>query len=81
MAVALLTHGISGRLYSTDGDLIPIDDITRYDDLRLEPSSRAWGRVNLSVSPAGISMVSTAPLSLASQRSLSSRSVHVTALC
>lgn len=28
--VALLTHGIAGRLYSTDGDLIPIEDITKY---------------------------------------------------
>lgn len=29
VVVALLTHGISGRLYSTDGDLIPIEDITK----------------------------------------------------
>ena len=30
--VAILTHGINGRLYSTDGDLIPVDDITKYFD-------------------------------------------------
>lgn len=30
--VAILTHGISGRLYSTDGDLIPVEEITKYFD-------------------------------------------------
>ena len=30
--VAILTHGISGRLYSTDGDLIPVEKITEYFD-------------------------------------------------
>jgi hypothetical protein len=29
VVVALLTHGISGRLYSTDGDLIQIDELTK----------------------------------------------------
>ena len=29
VVVALLTHGISGRLYSTDGDLIAVEDLTK----------------------------------------------------
>ena len=32
LVVAILTHGINGKLYSTDGDLIPIDDLTKYYD-------------------------------------------------
>ena len=32
LAVAILTHGISGKLYSTDGDLIPVEDLTKYYD-------------------------------------------------
>ena len=28
--ISVLTHGISGKLYSTDGDLIPVDDFTKY---------------------------------------------------
>ena len=28
LMVAVLTHGINGKLYSTDGDLIPVDDVT-----------------------------------------------------
>ena len=30
LMVAVLTHGINGKLYSTDGDLIPVDDFTGY---------------------------------------------------
>lgn len=30
--IAVLTHGISGKLYSTDGDLIPVEDLTKYFD-------------------------------------------------
>ena len=30
--VSVLTHGINGKLYSTDGDLIPVDDFTKYFD-------------------------------------------------
>ena len=32
LAVVFLTHGINGKLYSTDGDLIPVDDFTKYFD-------------------------------------------------
>ena len=28
LMVAILTHGINGKLYSTDGDLIPVDTVT-----------------------------------------------------
>ena len=28
--VALLTHGVSGKLYSTDGDLLPVENIAEY---------------------------------------------------
>ena len=30
--ISILTHGINGKLYSTDGDLIPVDDFTKYFD-------------------------------------------------
>ena len=30
LMVAILSHGVNGRLYSTDGDLIPVEDITSY---------------------------------------------------
>ena len=30
LMVAILSHGINGRVYSTDGDLIEIDDIVTY---------------------------------------------------
>lgn len=30
--VAVLTHGVNGKLYSTDGDLIAVQDITKYFD-------------------------------------------------
>ena len=29
LMVAILTHGIKGKLYSTDGELIPVEDITK----------------------------------------------------
>ena len=29
IVIALLTHGISGRLYSTDGDLVSIEELTK----------------------------------------------------
>ena len=29
LMVAILTHGSKGRLYSTDGELIPVEDITK----------------------------------------------------
>ena len=32
LVVAILTHGINGKLYSTDGDLIPVEDLTKYYD-------------------------------------------------
>jgi hypothetical protein len=32
IVVALLTHGISGRLYSTDGDLLSVEELTKYFD-------------------------------------------------
>ncbi|CAI8040687.1 Caspase-3 [Geodia barretti] len=32
VVIALLTHGISGRLYSTDGDLVPIEELTKCFD-------------------------------------------------
>jgi hypothetical protein len=32
LAVAILSHGINGKLYSTDGDLIPVEDVTKYFD-------------------------------------------------
>lgn len=32
LIVAVLTHGINGKLYSTDGDLIPVDDFTGFFD-------------------------------------------------
>nr|CAD10676.1 caspase 3 [Geodia cydonium] len=38
VVVAILTHGISGRLYSTDGDLIPVEDLTKYFDGVNRPS-------------------------------------------
>ena len=28
--ICVLTHGINGKLYSTDGDLIPVEDLTKY---------------------------------------------------
>jgi len=30
--IAVLTHGINGKLYSTDGDLISVDDVTKCFD-------------------------------------------------
>ena len=30
--VAVLTHGINGRLYSTDGELIAVEEVTKYYD-------------------------------------------------
>ena len=32
LIVCILTHGISGRLYSTDGVLIPVEELTKYFD-------------------------------------------------
>lgn len=32
LIVAVLTHGISGKLYSTDGDLMPVEDLTKHFD-------------------------------------------------
>ena len=32
LIIAILTHGIEGKLYSTDGDLIPVEDLTKYFD-------------------------------------------------
>ena len=32
LMVAILTHGIEGKLYSTDGELIPVKDITKFFD-------------------------------------------------
>ena len=29
LMVAILTHGIKGKLYSTDGELIPVEDLTK----------------------------------------------------
>ena len=30
--VSILTHGVNGKLYSTDGDLIPVENFTKYFD-------------------------------------------------
>ena len=30
MVVAVLSHGVNGKLYSTDGDLISVEEITSY---------------------------------------------------
>ena len=30
LIVAILTHGVKGKLYSTDGDLIAVEEITGY---------------------------------------------------
>ena len=32
LIIAILTHGIEGKLYSTDGDLIPVEEVTKYFD-------------------------------------------------
>ena len=29
LIVAIMTHGINGKLYSTDGDLIAVEDVTK----------------------------------------------------
>ena len=32
LIIAILTHGIEGKLYSTDGDLIPVEEVTKHFD-------------------------------------------------
>lgn len=32
LIIAILTHGINGKLYSTDGGLIPVEELTKYFD-------------------------------------------------
>ena len=32
LIITILTHGIEGKLYSTDGDLIPVEELTKYFD-------------------------------------------------
>ena len=77
LIVAVLTHGINGKLYSTDGDLIAVEDITSYVLAQSVAKKilAVFCLLSYSSLVAGTLMAINVRLSLESQRFLFCRSV------